>query len=86
MNIGIQNMTKVFSYNPSSPVCIIETIPSFQSPQPCASPSSLINVCKEKKDNEEQEGFSAPTKMRFPEANKIVSAFEQNTKNNETKD
>ena len=65
MDIGIQNMIKVFSYNPSSPVNIIEAIPSFQSPQPCTSPSSLINVCKENKNNEEQEGFSAPTKMRF---------------------
>ena len=65
MDIGIQNMIKVSSYNPSSPVNVIETIPNFQSPQPCISPSSLINACKDNNNNEEQEGFSAPTKMRF---------------------
>jgi hypothetical protein len=29
MEIGIQNMIKVSSYNPSSPVNVIETIPNF---------------------------------------------------------
>ncbi len=42
-------------------------------------------MCKEKKDNDEQEGFSAPTKIRFQEGNKNVSSFDQNTKINESK-